>query len=78
MKFPKKKENSEAKANASGAGWKRPALSSPAKRKIKDEKKGVVGTEAVPAHDPSPNQILQTHSHTNFRKAGGGGEARSV
>lgn len=63
MKFPKKKEKAEAKANAKGPGWNRPALCSPSKRKIKEEKKGVVGRQAEPAHHHGPNQILQTHSH---------------
>lgn len=38
MKFPKKKEKSEAKANAKWAGWNRPAFSFASERKEKEKR----------------------------------------
>lgn len=65
MKFPKKKEKSEAKANAKWAGWNRPALSSASERKEKEK------TEkercAASLKDHNPNRMLKTHAPENFK-----------
>lgn len=71
MKFPEKKEDSEANAKAKRAGGDRPALSSPSKgKRQKKRPKGVAtGAERLGGH--GPDRMLRIHSHGHSQVARG-------